>query len=195
MNCIRPSGWTRACPACIFILVENDARKGGYRNPLAEAAAAAGVPMPSAEQLAGRLVRLLRQGRGWSQQEVANGMNTTFGYSWGQSTVGKIEAAQRPLRVNELADLAALFGVPVTQLLEPKLLLEESDDLSSLEADIRKLEEEQGRLGKERAAALEAHGATSARLAEVSSELARVRYSLEIMRGWHAAASEEGDPG
>jgi chromosome segregation ATPase len=97
--------------------------------------------------------------------------------------------------VNELADLAALFGVPVTQLLEPKLLLEESDDLSSLEADIRKLEEEQGRLGKERAAALEAHGAASARLAEVSSELARVQYSLEIMRGWHTAASEEGDPG
>jgi hypothetical protein len=32
-----------------------------------------------------------------------------YGYSWRQSTIHKIETAQRPLRVNELADLATLF--------------------------------------------------------------------------------------
>jgi predicted RNase H-like nuclease (RuvC/YqgF family) len=40
-----------------------------------------------------------------------------YGYDWHQTTVGRIEAAQRPLRLNEAVDLAALFGVSLQMLL------------------------------------------------------------------------------
>ena len=36
-----------------------------------------------------------------------------YGYQWSQATVTRLESASRPIRVNELADLARLFGVPV----------------------------------------------------------------------------------
>jgi multidrug resistance efflux pump len=58
-----------------------------------------------------------------------------YGYeSWHQSTVGRIETGQRPLRVNELTDLATLFGVSVADLTIPKISLEEA------EAEIAELE-------------------------------------------------------
>jgi transcriptional regulator with XRE-family HTH domain len=73
--------------------------------------------MPTPEQLVGHQVRLLRQGRGWSQQEVAQKMRA-YGYQWSQATVTRLESASRPIRVNELADLAILFDVPVAQFLD-----------------------------------------------------------------------------
>jgi len=41
---------------------------------------------------------------------------TAYGHDFHQTTVAKIEAAQRPLRVRELADFAALYGVGVQDL-------------------------------------------------------------------------------
>ena len=101
--------------------------------------AAANVPTP--EQLVARQVRLLRQGRGWSQQEVAEKMRA-YGYQWSQATVTRLESASRPIRLNELADLAALFGVPVTQFLESRDLDFEWDDLETLENEIASLTQE-----------------------------------------------------
>jgi len=104
-----------------------------------DAAEAAGSPKtPTAEDVAGRQLRMLRQGRGWTQQEVANRMRK-LGYSWQQSTIGKIEAAQRPLRLNELADLAATLGVSVTHFLRPNPAADESTDLEAVEREIRDL--------------------------------------------------------
>ena len=104
-----------------------------------EAAEAAASPKaPTAEDVAGRQLRVLRQGRGWTQQEVANRMRK-LGYSWQQSTIGKIEAAQRPLRLNELADLAATLGVPVTHFLRPNPAADEGIDLEAVEREIRDL--------------------------------------------------------
>lgn len=40
-------------------------------------------------------------------------------YNWLQTTVAKKEAAERPLRVNEVTDLAAVLGVDVPYLLGP----------------------------------------------------------------------------
>lgn len=40
-----------------------------------------------------------------------------FGYPWRQSTVAKTEAAERPIRVNELWSLAIALGVSTGDLL------------------------------------------------------------------------------
>ena len=91
--------------------------------------------MPTPEQLVGRQVRLLRQGRGWSQQEVAEKMRA-YGYQWSQATVTRLESASRPIRVNELADLAMLFSVPATQFLDSRVLELAWDDLDALEHEV-----------------------------------------------------------
>ena len=44
---------------------------------------------------------------------------TAYGYDFHQTTIAKIEAAQRPLRVRELADFAALYSVEVQDLVYP----------------------------------------------------------------------------
>jgi transcriptional regulator with XRE-family HTH domain len=51
--------------------------------------------------------------RGWSQKEVARQMKA-YGYDFHQTMIATFEAAQRPIRVRELADLAALYGVEFT---------------------------------------------------------------------------------
>ena len=70
------------------------------------------------EVQAGQALRRLRQARNWSQEEVAVRM-TAYGYDFHQTMIAKIEAAQRPLRVRELADFAALYGVEVQDLVYP----------------------------------------------------------------------------
>jgi len=67
---------------------------------------------------AGRALRRLRLARNWSQEEVAVRM-TAYGYDFHQTMIAKIEAAQRPLRVRELADFAALYGAEVQDLVYP----------------------------------------------------------------------------
>jgi transcriptional regulator with XRE-family HTH domain len=58
----------------------------------------------------------LRIARGWTQEEVAQRMGA-YGYDWHQTIVGRLETAQRPLRLNEAVALASLFEVPVDSLL------------------------------------------------------------------------------
>jgi transcriptional regulator with XRE-family HTH domain len=70
------------------------------------------------EVQAGRALRRLRTARGWSQEEVGRRMKA-YGYDFHQTMIAKIEAAQRPLRVRELADFAALYGMEVHELIYP----------------------------------------------------------------------------
>ncbi|MFI9610356.1 helix-turn-helix domain-containing protein [Streptomyces sp. NPDC052023] len=70
----------------------------------------------TAEEVMGKQVRRIRELRGWSQQELARRMHDK-GYSWRQTTVAKTEAADRPIRVNEVQGLAIVFGVTVNDLL------------------------------------------------------------------------------
>jgi transcriptional regulator with XRE-family HTH domain len=76
------------------------------------------------EALAGQELQRLRKARGWSQDEAASRMRP-YGYTWNQTMISKIESGSRPLRVNELADFADLYGVLVSQLLRPQMSLEE----------------------------------------------------------------------
>jgi hypothetical protein len=51
-----------------------------------------------------------------------------YGYDFHQTMIAKIEAAQRPIRVRELADFAALYSVEVHELIYPPAgSLEEAD--------------------------------------------------------------------
>lgn len=80
--------------------------------------AAASEERPDPEVQAGRALRRLRTARGWSQEEVGRRMKA-YGYDFHQTMIAKIEAAQRPLRVRELADFAALYGMEVHELIYP----------------------------------------------------------------------------
>jgi transcriptional regulator with XRE-family HTH domain len=101
------------------------------------------------EAAAGQAVREARKGNGWTQQRLADEMNAVYGYSWGQSTIGKIETSEpsqrRPLRVRELVHLAAVLGVPLGQLLvDPAAVArspEELDqDIAETEAALKEAE-------------------------------------------------------
>jgi transcriptional regulator with XRE-family HTH domain len=72
------------------------------------------------EEIAGRKLNSLRTEHGWSQAEVARRMDA-YGYSWHQTTVGRIEGGQRPLRLNEVVHVAAMFGVNPIQFLVPNV--------------------------------------------------------------------------
>lgn len=121
----------------------------------------------TAEQAAGRELRRLRTARGWSQEEVARRM-TVYGHGWHQAIVAKTEAAQRPLRLNEAADLLALYGTGLESLV-----------MSGPEADARavlrdaEIEEAACRQAAGDAAAL--HAAARKRLKNAREVLARQR--------------------
>lgn len=97
---------------------------------------------PDPEVQAGRALRRLRMLRGWSQEEVAKRMQA-FGYEFHQTMVAKIEAAQRPLRVRELADFAALYGVEVQELIyAPRGSLEEvAQEITEVQGQLLKVEQ------------------------------------------------------
>jgi transcriptional regulator with XRE-family HTH domain len=73
-----------------------------------------GSPMDLEAAVAGN-VRRLREGRGLSQLKLGSEL---FGYGFGmtQMTVAELEAGAKPLRLNEVAAIAAYFEVPVESL-------------------------------------------------------------------------------
>ena len=139
--------------------------------------------LPTPEQVAGRRLRLLRQLRGWSQQELVEKMRP-YGYEWSQATVTRLEAATRPIRLNELADLAALYEVPVTQFLESLGPESAGDDVEALEREIEKLTAERREirehLDRQEALAEEA----AAGRAAVAAHLAHVDRRLGVLMQW-----------
>jgi transcriptional regulator with XRE-family HTH domain len=68
------------------------------------------------ERLLGLRLRTLREVAGMTQQQLAARM-TQLGFSMRQTTIAKIEAGQRPVRVNEAVTLADTFGVDISDLL------------------------------------------------------------------------------
>ena len=62
-------------------------------------------------------LREIRTAREMTQAALAKAM-TSAGYEMHQTTVAKIEAGSRPIRVNELAALASILEVRVTSLVE-----------------------------------------------------------------------------
>lgn len=127
---------------------------------------------PDPEAQAGRALRRLRVARNWTQEEVAVRM-TAYGYDFHQTAIAKIEAAQRPLRVRELADFAALYGVEVQDLVYPptRFLPEIDQEIAEVAA----------RLDQARAAeAAASHQLESARKATRDAEAAYQMSVAEI---------------
>ncbi len=139
--------------------------------------------LPTPEQLVGRQVRLLRQGRGWSQQEVAEKMRA-FGYKWSQATVTRLESATRPIRVNELADLAMLFSVPATQFLDSKIQELAWDDLDALEHEVEELTAERREVREHLNHQEALAEAAAQRRAAIAAQLARIDGRLEVLMQW-----------
>ena len=144
---------------------------------------AASADMPTSEQLAGLQVRMLRQARGWSQQDVADAMQA-FGYDWSQATVTRLEAATRPIRLNELVDLAALFEIPVAQFLEFPLAGFDRDDLAAAEREIETLTADRAELVRERDAAVRARAIAAQHHDALAAELARVEARIDVLARW-----------
>jgi transcriptional regulator with XRE-family HTH domain len=63
------------------------------------------------EQMFGRKIRLQRQARSWSQEDLARKLQEQ-GFDFHQTTVAKLERGARPLRVAEAAALALIFRLP-----------------------------------------------------------------------------------
>jgi transcriptional regulator with XRE-family HTH domain len=145
--------------------------------------------MPTPEQLVARQLRLLRQGRGWSQQEVAEKMRA-YGYRWSQATVTRLESASRPIRLNELADLAILYGVPTAQFLQSDV--PDFDDLGALEREITNLTSQRDGLRERLAAADAAASSLERERNEAAAHIARIDGRLEALMRWHPQPSEGG---
>jgi transcriptional regulator with XRE-family HTH domain len=102
------------------------------------------------ERQAGTKIKNRRMELGMSQEAVADGMRR-LGHSWHQTTVAKTEIAGRPLRLNELTDLARILGVRASHLAatetDMKLEMVQNDVVSfsghaaRLEAEIDELTE------------------------------------------------------
>ena len=68
------------------------------------------------EALVGETVAELRKARGWSQSELAQHLEP-FGFDMHQTTIAKLEGGGRPIRINEAAAIAEVFGVRFMDLL------------------------------------------------------------------------------
>lgn len=69
------------------------------------------------EAVVAKNVRWLRESRGLSQQELGSDL-ALHGFGMHYTTVAQLEVGARPLRLNEVAAIAALFEVPIESLWE-----------------------------------------------------------------------------
>lgn len=82
----------------------------------------------------GRVIRAHRARLGWSQQELAERMTAGGFAGIIQTTVAKVEAGSRPLRLAEFVGFAHALGMPWQALLaQQEPLLDEREPLADLE--------------------------------------------------------------
>jgi transcriptional regulator with XRE-family HTH domain len=122
---------------------------------------------------------------------------TAYGYDFHQTTIAKVEGAQRPLRVRELADFAALFSVEVQDLIYaptrslPEIDLEIAEVMMRLDA-ARKAAEAAGRdLEAARLASRNAEIAYQTSVAEgavLEGRLTSLSADRQRLLGWEQGA-------
>ena len=66
----------------------------------------------------GARIRRWREDRGWTQQRLADWVAKSHGINWHQTTVGKIESGERPLKLAEAVAVAEALLLTVDELLE-----------------------------------------------------------------------------
>jgi F0F1-type ATP synthase membrane subunit b/b' len=116
-----------------------------------------------------------------------------YGYDLHQTMIAKIEAAQRPIRVRELADFAALYGVEVNELVYPPTgsLKEADKEISALKGQLqeatRRAEAAAAAVGKaeaDLAAAQEEYRARSGQAAMLSGRLSYLEAQRDKLAEW-----------
>jgi transcriptional regulator with XRE-family HTH domain len=80
----------------------------------------------------GKTVRTQREQRGWSQAEMAKMLSDRGIHPMHPTTVAKIEAGDRSVRINEAVGIADLFEVSVDSLLGRKHLTQDEELAQSL---------------------------------------------------------------
>lgn len=89
----------------------------------------------------GERIREVRQRSGCSQQAVVDQL-ATYGVDWHPTTVGKVEAGVRPLRLAEAAALAEVLDVPLDVLVHGEdSKVREADRLRTALASLGKVQE------------------------------------------------------
>ena len=71
---------------------------------------------PDFEAVASEQIAALRQAHGWSQSELARRMAEAGWPNYTQMTVSRTEKGERPIRLDELASYAEVFGRPLAEL-------------------------------------------------------------------------------
>lgn len=88
------------------------------------------------ERLLGLRIRETRVSLGISQQDLARRLSEA-GFSAVQTTIAKIEAGTRPLRISEFVGIANALGMPWQSLLSGQApMLDERDPIADLETRI-----------------------------------------------------------
>lgn len=105
------------------------------------------------------------------------------GYTnWHQTTVGKTEAGQRPLRLNEAVALGGLLGIPLTQLLAPLQV-----DADAVAAEIERTEAELAALNKQAGSQAETLAATTAARTDAEVAFLRTGETIEATQAYLAS--------
>lgn len=124
------------------------------------------------ERQFGKVVRAMREARGWSQTDLADRLGK-LGFEYHQTTIGKLESGARPLRIGELFAMASVFDVTVEDLIASATGADEAfkgDSVADLEAASAELRDnfieqvdayvtQQIRVARRRSRALHASGA------------------------------------
>ena len=66
----------------------------------------------------GRRVREERERSGMPQSHIALVLKLSYGHQWHQTTVAKVEAGERPVKLAEAVAVSYVLGVPLDQLID-----------------------------------------------------------------------------
>lgn len=83
--------------------------------------------------------RTLREERGWSQVELSERL-ADFGIDMHQTTIAKLEAGKRPLRVSEMFGLSHVFGMPPGAVFSMTVGEENFGGLEALQEELARTE-------------------------------------------------------
>lgn len=83
-------------------------------------------------------MRLLREGRGWSQGEMARRLTAAGLNGMHQTTVSRLEKGDRPVRLGEATVIAHVLGASLEDMTAPPGIVQTMADLSGRLADLRR---------------------------------------------------------
>jgi len=94
-----------------------------------------------ADDRLGNRIKVERENRGWSQVDMANMLSDNGIQPMHPTTVAKIEAGTRSVRINEAVGIADLFEVSLDSLLDRKPRAKRSDVTRRLDALTQRVQE------------------------------------------------------